>query len=65
MIFDEGLIYHTNLNPSFLELHEIIDWCDKQYGFNNWDWENDNQYGFCVFYFREEADMNWFLLRWS
>ena len=65
MIFNEGLIHNTTLNPSFLELHEIIDWCDKQFGFSNWEWENDMQFGHCIFYFRNEEHRDWFLLRWS
>jgi len=61
-----GLVYHTKLlSIPFLKLLEIIEWCDKQFGFHNWEWVSDDQYGYCTFYFSHEEHITWFLMRWS
>ena len=65
MSITEGLDYSMKLSPNFIELIYIIEWCDDNFGFNNWDWEPNDYVGYCTFYFRTEECRNWFLLRWS
>jgi len=58
----EGLIHHIKFSPQWSELIEITEWCDSQFGFENWDWNPDND-GDCIFSFREVEHYNWFILR--
>lgn len=61
-----GLEHHTKLlSIEFLELIEIIEWCDKQFGYHNWDWASDEQFGYCIFYFKNEEHISWFIMRWT
>jgi hypothetical protein len=44
---------------------EIVDWCRTHYGPNRagrWEWVE--AFGTTFFYFKNEPDYNWFILRW-
>ena len=53
--------------------NDIIEWCKQNFGPGKWGymavddtrrWSVDSAFGNHHFYFREEADANWFKLKW-
>jgi len=39
--------------------YQMSSWCNENFGLENWNIYSNE------FLFKKEADMNWFILRWS
>ena len=48
----------------YVQISEIDQWCDNQFGKGNWDKSNRNWYK-RTYKFKLEKDKIWFILRWS
>lgn len=61
------LDFSTSLNRDhYHKQAEIVEWCTNQFGPNRsgiWEW--NSAFGHTFFYFKNEKDYNWFILRWT
>lgn len=63
----EPIVYHVVADIQYSNRDHILLWCYSTFGDSNslrfggrWEWSHRG-----TIYFRNEADRNWFILRWS
>jgi len=56
-------MYHHAMRCQPNDLYSIIEWLSENFDPATWDWDTSPMS--VVFYFKNEDDLNWFLLRWG
>ena len=58
--------YEITLNRDYYhKQREIVNWCLIHFGYDDQRWSWSSIFGSTFFYFTEEKDYSWFILKWT